>query len=91
MAEYTKVKKKYNELMMKEAEKQIKTMTSKELATDAIFNKYEIHDTRILLGVITDVLLKNKLITRKELEAGIASAYKDEMAQHKAHRVKKKK
>ena len=52
--------------------------------------KFELHDARILIGVITDLLLNKKLISRKELEKDIVSAYEDELKQLKAAKRKAK-
>ncbi len=81
---YAKEKEKYSSLMEKEAKKQIDSAKLPDMPEQVIYNKFELHDTRILIGVITDLLLKKKLITKKELEEDIAKAYEDELKQLKA-------
>lgn len=83
---YAEEKRRYTKLMKKEADKLVKKYKGKELTEDIIYNKYEIHDTRILIGALTDALLKKKVITRKELEKSLVSAYKNE---EMAHRIGK--
>ena len=87
---YIKEKKKYGSLMQKEAEAQIKKTQLSDLPREAVYNKFELHDARILIGVITDLLLKKKIISRKELEKDIVSAYEDELKQLKSAKNKKR-
>ncbi len=80
--DYSNVKKKYDQLTQKEALKQIKSLKPDDMAEQIIYNKYELHDTRLLLGAIIDLVLKKKLITKKELKEEISMIYKDEIKQH---------
>jgi len=83
-SDYTKVKAKYEAIMTKEIFSQVKGLSMEELTENVIYNKYELHDARILIGVLTDLLLKHKVITKAELMDDIAKAYKDELKQHNA-------
>ena len=87
---YKKVKQKYEKELLRDIRKEIQNLQEKDVAGNVIYNKYELHDTRILIGVLTDLLLKHKVITEAELKKDLESAYKDELQQHKPHKMKNK-
>lgn len=79
---YLKEKEKYDKLMQKNAEKEISTV-AKDLIEDIIFNKYELHDARILIGVLAELLISKGIITKDELGESIIKAYKEDIKDRK--------